>query len=60
MDQLDGSPTDTDDRAGSCGFTGTAEQEFFPWPAAPPCPAGLVLVFLATSTVGPFSNFGMF
>ena len=30
---------------GTFGFPGTAEQEFFPWPAAPPCPAGLVLVF---------------
>ena len=33
---------------GTCGFPGTAEQEFFPWPAAPPCPAGLVLVLLTT------------
>ena len=31
---------------GTCGFPETAEQEFFPWPAAPPCPAGLVLVYL--------------
>ena len=36
---------------GTCGFTGTAEQEFFPWPAAPPCPAGLVLVSIVNGNL---------